>query len=227
MPEQVPESAAMPSPRDRPPRSVRWIGKIQMRLVAHAPRAWRLIRRPTQRFFDSLAPVWDARIRPDSLERLTALFAGVDALHAAPARVIDLGTGTGAAALALARRFPEARVQGVDMSELMIAAAREKVTEDLADRVRFSVGDVSALPFETESFDLVTQISVPVFFDQIAHLLRPGGHVIVVSSLGKSTPYYLPNEVLRRKFAKRGFRTVTAGSAGTGTFFVAERRSAS
>ena len=104
----------------------------------------------------------------------------------------------------------------------MITSAREKATDDLADRVRFSVGDVAALPFEAKSFDLVTQVSVPVFFDQISRLLRPGGHVIVVSSLGKATPYHLPNRVLRRNFERRGFRTVAAGQAGTGTFVVAE-----
>ena len=201
---------------------VRWIGKAQMHLVARAPRAWRLIRRPTQRFFESLAAGWDARVQPDSPEHLAALFAGVDSLPAPPKRIIDLGTGTGAAALALARRFPEARVEGADISERMISTAREKTTDDLADRVRFSVGDAAALPFEAKSFDLVIQVSVPVFFDQISRLLRPGGHVIVVSSLGKATPYHLPNRVLRRNFERRGFRTVTAGGAGAGTFFVAE-----
>jgi ubiquinone/menaquinone biosynthesis C-methylase UbiE len=202
---------------------VRWIGKAEMRLVARAPRAWRLIRRPTQRFFDSLAAGWDTRVQPDSPEHLAALFAGVDSLPAPPERIIDLGTGTGAAALALARRFREARVEGVDISERMVMAAREKTTDDLADRVRFSVGDAAALSLQAESFDLVTQVSVPVFFDQISRLLRAGGHVIVVSSLGKATPYHLPNGVLRRQFERRGFRTVAAGEAGTGTFFVAKR----
>jgi SAM-dependent methyltransferase len=195
-----------------------------MRLVARAPRAWRLIRRPTRRFFDSLATGWDTRVQPDSPEHLAALFAGVDKLPASPERIIDLGTGTGAAALALARRFREARVEGVDISERMITFAREKTPDDLADRVRFSVADAAALPFEADSFDLVIQVSVPVFFDRIAQLLRPAGHVIVVSSLGKATPYRLPTTVLRRKFERRGFRSVAAGEAGAGTFFVAERR---
>lgn len=211
------------TPPRKPPAPVRWIGKAEMRLVARVPRAWRIIRRPTQRFFDSLAAGWDRRVQPDSPEHLAALFAGVESVQATPGRILDLGTGTGAAALALARRFPEARVDGVDISERMISAAREKTSDDLADRVRFSVGDAAALPFEAESFDLVTQVSVPVFFDQIARLLRPGGHVIVVSSLGKATPYYLPNELLRRQFERRGLRTLAAGKAGTGTFFVAEQ----
>jgi ubiquinone/menaquinone biosynthesis C-methylase UbiE len=221
MTEGTPQSGTTP-PR-KPPAPVRWIGKAEMRLVARAPRAWRIIRRPTRRFFDSLAAGWDRRVQPDSPEHLAALFAGVENMQAAPGRILDLGTGTGAAALALARRFPEARVEGVDISERMISAAREKTSDDQGDRVRFSVADAAALPFEAESFDLVTQVSVPVFFDQVARLLRPGGHVIVVSSLGKATPYYLPNELLRRQFERRGLRTLATGKAGTGTFFVAER----
>jgi ubiquinone/menaquinone biosynthesis C-methylase UbiE len=221
MTEDTPKAGTAP-PR-KPPAPVRWIGKAEMRLVARAPRAWRIIRRPTRRFFDSLAAGWDKRVQPDSPEHLAALFAGVENMQAAPERILDLGTGTGAAALALARRFPEARVEGVDISERMISAARGKTSDDLADRVRFSVADAAALPFEAESFDLVTQVSVPVFFDQIARLLRPGGNVIVVSSLGKATPYYLPNELLRRQFERRGLRTVAAGKVGTGTFLVATR----
>ena len=224
MEDQGPEAGHVSPPRDKPPTPVRWVGKAQMRLVATAPRAWRLIRRPTQRFFDSLAPGWDARIQPDSPTRLATLFAGVDRLPAPPKSIVDLGTGTGAAALALARRFEDARVEGVDISERMIEVARGKVPAAFADRVRFSVADVSALPFEPESFDLVAQVSVPVFFDQVSRLLKPRGHVIVVSSLGKATPYHLPNRVLRRKFERRGFRTVAAGEAGDGTFFVAEKR---
>ena len=38
------------------------------------------------------------------------------------------------------------------------------------------------LPFDDESFDLVTQVNVPPFFAEIARVLRPGGHVIVVAS---------------------------------------------
>jgi ubiquinone/menaquinone biosynthesis C-methylase UbiE len=219
---QAPEPRRPTSPR-KPPLPVRWVGKAQMQLVARVPRAWRLIRRPTERFFDSLATGWDTRVQPDSPEHLAALFAAVDSLPAPPRRIIDLGTGTGAGALALARRFQEAQVEGVDISERMIAAAREKTPDDLGDRVSFSVGDAAALPFEAQSFDLVTQVSVPVFFDQVERLLQPGGHVVVVSSLGKATPYHLPNRVLRRKFERRGFRTVAAGEAGTGTFFVGEK----
>jgi predicted O-methyltransferase YrrM len=64
------------------------------------------------RVFDRSAGGWDERVRPDAPEHLAALAAAVARLQAPPARALDLGTGTGAAALWLARTFPDARVTG-------------------------------------------------------------------------------------------------------------------
>jgi ubiquinone/menaquinone biosynthesis C-methylase UbiE len=55
---------------------------------------------------------------------------------------------------------------------------------NLSGRVEFLVGGAERLPFAERSFDLVTQISVPVFFDEVARVLAPRGYVVVVSSLG-------------------------------------------
>ena len=126
----------------------------------------------------------------------------VDRLDTAPARVLDLGTGTGAAALWLARRYPEARVTGVDISEPMIEKARAKLPGELAERVDFRVADAERLPFADGAFDLVAQISVPVFFDEVARVLAPGGHVVVVSSLGVKTPFHTPEATVRKRFAE-------------------------
>ena len=162
-------------------------------------------------------------MRPDAPEHLAALAEPVDRLPAAPARVLDLGTGTGAGALWLARRFPEARVTGVDISEPMIEQARAKLPDELAGRVVFQVADADRLPFGDGSFDLVTQISVPVFFDAVSRVLAPGGHVIVVSSLGVKTPFHTPESTVRKRFARRGVETLATGSAGQGTFLLGRR----
>jgi ubiquinone/menaquinone biosynthesis C-methylase UbiE len=203
-----------------PPLPVRVIGKALTRLVARAPWTWRLMRRPVGGFFDRLADGWDERVRPDAPEHLAALAAAVARLETPPARALDVGTGTGAGALWLAREFPAARVTGVDISEAMIERARAKLPEDLAGRVDFLVADAERLPFADGSFDLVAQISVPVFFDEVARLLVPGGDVVVVSSLGLKTPFHTPKRTLRNGFRRRGVKLVAAGAAGPGTFFL-------
>ena len=178
------------------------------------------MRRSVRGFFDRVAVGWDERVRPDAPEHLAALAAAVARLEAPPARALDLGTGTGAGALWLAREFPEARVTGVDISEAMIERARAKLPAELSGRVDFLVGDAERLPFADGSFDLVAQISVPVFFDEVARVLAPGGHVIVVSSLGLKTRFHTPERTLRNGFRRRGVDFVADGAAGPGTFFL-------
>jgi ubiquinone/menaquinone biosynthesis C-methylase UbiE len=196
------------------------IGKALTRLVARAPWTWPLVRRSVRGFFDGLAGGWDERVRPDAPEHLAALAAAVARLDAPPARALDLGTGTGAGALWLARKFPQARVTGVDISEAMIEQARAKLPPELSGRVDFLVGDAERLPFADGSFDLVAQISVPVFFDEVARLLAPDGYVAVVSSLGLKTPFHTPERTLRNGFRRRGVEAVATGAAGPGTFFL-------
>src|SRR6185436_718980 len=65
-------------------------------------------------------------------------------------RVLDVGTGTGAVALALAPLVRE--VIGLDESEDRLALARDGAPEN----VSFVAGDASSLPFEIGAFDLVT-----------------------------------------------------------------------
>jgi hypothetical protein len=81
------------------------VGKALTRLVARAPWTWPLMRRSVRGFFDRSADGWDARVRPDAPEHLAALAAAVARPAAPPARALDLGTGTGAGALWLAREF--------------------------------------------------------------------------------------------------------------------------
>jgi release factor glutamine methyltransferase len=74
--------------------------------------------------------------------------------------VIDLCTGSGNVALALAWHVPSGRVWGGDLSEDAVQLARQNAQHlGLADRVQFRVGDFLT-PFETEALegqvDLVT-----------------------------------------------------------------------
>ncbi|MBX3736165.1 MAG: peptide chain release factor N(5)-glutamine methyltransferase [Candidatus Didemnitutus sp.] len=73
-----------------------------------------------------------------------------------PAHVLDLGTGSGAIALALAKHFADAMVTAVDVSSDALALARENATAlGLAERVRFSQSDWLAGVTEGEKFELI------------------------------------------------------------------------
>jgi malonyl-CoA O-methyltransferase len=177
-----------------------------------------------RRYFDAAARGWDERTSAGSAEHLAALAAATATVEPIPERVLDLGTGTGEAALFLAREFPRASIRGVDVSEEMVAAARAKVGLDPEGRIAFRVADADALPFAAESFDLVAQLNVPPFFAEIARVLRPGGTVVVAASWGPQTPFYTPPAVLERGFRRRGIEPAGAGEAGPGTWWSGRRR---
>lgn len=189
-------------------------------MTAHVPFAWPLLRGPVRRFWDRRAEEWglrDARTDPSHLAALAAALLEVPA----PERALDIGTGFGDAALLVAREFPSARVRGIDISEEMIRGAAKRVGLDPEGRIAFRVADASSLPYEDGSFDLVTLLNMPVFFAEISRVLRPGGHVIVSATFGPATPFYTPDRVLRRGFARHGLEHVRSGGVGSGTFFAA------
>jgi ubiquinone/menaquinone biosynthesis C-methylase UbiE len=191
--------------------------------VARAPFLWPLLRRPMRSFFDRIAPEWSRRDR-DSAEYLAPFAAALLHVSPEPERALDIGTGTGAAALLLAREFPQARVRGVDLAEGMIEQAKKRIGLDPEGRVAFRVADASALPWPEESFDLVTMLNTPPFFSEIARVLRPGGHAVIAASFGPATPFYTPESVLRRGFRRHGLEVVHSGEAGLGTYLVALAR---
>ena len=206
---------------DRPTNSRdRLVGRALNNLVARAPWLWPLLRRRMTNFFSERAVGWDQRTGAGGPEHLAPLASAVLRVSPSPERILDVGCGTGAGTLFLAREFPQARIRGVDISEEMVREAVAKVGLDPEGRVAFKVGDAAALPYPDESFDLVAQLNMPVFFDQVARMLRPGGHVIVAASWGKATPFYTRPKLLQWKFAQRGITQVELGEAGAGTYWV-------
>lgn len=175
------------------------------------------------RFFDSAAAGWDERTGAGSPDHLAPLAAGVLSVDPEPERILDIGCGTGAGTLFMAREYPRARVRGVDISEAMIARATAKIGLDPEARVAFRAGDASKLPYPDASFDLVAQVNMPVFFAEIARVLRPGGTVLITASLGDETPFTTPGQTLEGGFARHGIELVDSGQAAAGTWFCASK----
>jgi SAM-dependent methyltransferase len=106
-------------------------------------------------------------------------------------RALDVGTGAGALALALAPLVRE--VVGVDRVPELLALARERA-RGLAD-VTFVEGDAESLPFEDGSFDLVgtlrTLHHVPrpeLVVAELARVTRAGGRILVVDQIAPVDP---------------------------------------
>jgi ubiquinone/menaquinone biosynthesis C-methylase UbiE len=199
------------------------MGRALSSTVAHAPWLWPLLKRPMAHYFDERAPGWDERTGAPGAEHLAPLAVAVTKIDRRPERALDIGTGTGVAALFLAREFPHASVRGVDISEAMVRRAQAKVGLDPDARVVFRVADASSLPFDGGHFDLVTQLNMPPFFSEISRVLRHGGHAIIAASSGERTPFFTPDAVLERGFERNGMVTVTAGRIGSGSYFVARK----
>jgi ubiquinone/menaquinone biosynthesis C-methylase UbiE len=105
----------------------------------------------------------------------------------ADSKVLEAGCGVGYTACEIGRKYG-AQVVGIDLSETMIANARKRATElGVAGFVEFQVQDVTDLPFEDGSFDVVIMESFlnilgePELIERALHELsrvtRPGGRV--------------------------------------------------
>ena len=201
----------------------RKLARLTTNVVVRSPRAWRLLRGVTRRNFDALAPEWDT-ITAANPAHIAPYEHALDALPASPRRALDLGTGTGAGALTIARRFPDAEVVGADLADGMVERARLKLPADLVDRVRFEIADASQLPYEDASFDLVAHANMFPFFDELQRVLAPNGWALFAFSGGDQTPIYVPFDRLRRALGERGFTDFANFQAGAGTALLARKR---
>jgi arsenite methyltransferase len=99
--------------------------------------------------------------------------------------VLDLGSGGGIDVLLSARRVgPEGTVYGLDMTEEMLALARENARKAGATNVHFLQGLIEDVPLAAESVDVVISNCVVNLspekervLSEIARVLRPGGRI--------------------------------------------------
>lgn len=86
-----------------------------------------------------------------------ATFHAIDRLMQLPQTILDVGCGGGAFTMNLARRYPQAKVTGIDISEQAINYANKQLANQLAiTNLTFQLTDQSTLSYHANQFDLVT-----------------------------------------------------------------------
>ncbi len=121
--------------------------------------------------------------KSDSLDRLVAV------VQPQPGwRVLDVATGGGHTALALAPHVRE--VVATDLTTEMLAAAERFIRGRGVENVSFREADATALPFAAAEFDLVTCRIAPHHFPdcagfvrEVARVLRPGGTAAIIDNI--------------------------------------------
>lgn len=95
--------------------------------------------------------------------------------------ILDVATGSGDLAATLRSRFPDSRIIGVDFCAPMLARARVRGLPDLL------VGDGLALPFQSDSFDVVTvayglrnMANWAAALAEFRRVLKPGGRLLIL-----------------------------------------------
>ena len=129
---------------------------------------------------------WGAGAYEVTAERLEpAAQVAVDALGIASGeRVIDVGCGTGNAALLAARLG--ASVLGVDPAERLLAVARERAAAEGVDAA-FAAGEGAAIPAPDGSFDAAVSVFGVIFADadaaagELLRVVRRGGRIVITT----------------------------------------------
>jgi ubiquinone/menaquinone biosynthesis C-methylase UbiE len=118
--------------------------------------------------------------------RLATTLAWIDDLALAPgSRVLEVGCGAGFLSVALAQR--ELRVHAIDSAETMVELTRQQAAESgVTDLLSVGAGDVYALAFKDDSFDLVVALGVIPWLErpelaigEMARVSMPSGHVLL------------------------------------------------
>jgi 2-polyprenyl-3-methyl-5-hydroxy-6-metoxy-1,4-benzoquinol methylase len=121
-----------------------------------------------------------------------------------PARVADLGCGSGWSSIALARAYPSAHIDGIDLDQASIAEARHNAAAaGLTDRVRFECRDAGD-PALAGQYDLVTlfetlhDLADPAAALRAAAALLATGGAVLVGDEKVAETFTAPGDELER-----------------------------
>ena len=102
-------------------------------------------------------------------------------------RILDAGCGFGTTAIVLAQAFPRSEVVGIDLSEPLLALARQTAqASGLGKRLAFEKADVQQIPYDDDAFDALINLQMlhivedPVaMLDEMERVLGPDGFLLM------------------------------------------------
>ena len=139
-----------------------------------------------EKHFAESAPRYDIATRALSFGQdagwKRALVAGLSPVEGSTPRCVDIACGTGDIALQIAERFPDAEILGIDLTPEMIELAKAR---NHKTRVSFTTGDMSHLPLEDDSVDILTggyairnAPDLGETLTEFARVLKPGAQAV-------------------------------------------------
>ena len=107
-----------------------------------------------------------------------------------PETVLDIATGTGDLAIQIAEAANAKKIIGLDLSEGMLKVGRKKImSKNLQTKIEMIQGDSEALPFDDNSFDVITVAfgvrnfeTLELGLSEIYRVLKKGGLFIVLET---------------------------------------------
>lgn len=170
------------------------------------------IREKNRKWFDR----WSATYDQFLLRRLMWYWQdlAIAELPITSKNILEVACGTGVGLKKVAKKFPHAKISGIDLSRGMLKKAREQLKN--CDNIRLSLSDVGSLPYKDNHFDAIfCTESFHHFPDphdalkEISRVTKPKGRVIVVDV--NISPLFLGNLLFRvepgfvRMYSKKEF----------------------
>jgi len=144
-----------------------------------------------EQMFDNIAPTYDRlnHILSFNIDRMwrRRVMRIVRRSHAQ--KIMDIATGTGDLAIAMAKRVDRTQILGIDLSEEMLRIAQQKIQKQgLEERIMLEKGDAENLHMvANESIDAVTVAfgvrnfeNIEQGLSELYRTLKPGGKLVVL-----------------------------------------------
>jgi len=135
-------------------------------------------------FPEKVSSTYDEKAGKSSINYQVAFLDGLSYVRNVPDKVLDICTGTGLAALLVATKFKDAKIEAMDLSSKMIEISKKKAKEANYYNIIFKIGNATKLDYMENEFDMVVTTNAPIYLAEAVRVLKPGGEILVAYSFG-------------------------------------------